>query len=99
MRERMTNDERMTKAECLISFCRETGRLQEDSPPRLRRGCGAQRHWGGASRCDPAADLAFPRPFEPPPPWPVAMAPLLIQGGEPSRRVSRQKLARKTKGV
>src|SRR5688572_4085037 len=22
----------------------------------------------------PATDLAFPRPFEPPPPWPVAMA-------------------------
>jgi len=26
----------------------------------------AQRHWGGASRCDPATDMAFPRPFEPP---------------------------------
>jgi len=38
---------------------------------------------GGASRCASAADLAFPRPFEPPLPWPVAMAPLLIQGGEP----------------
>ena len=24
----------------------------------------AQRHWGGASRCDPATDLAFPRPFD-----------------------------------
>ncbi len=46
----------------LASFCRETGRLQENSPPRLRRGCGAQRHWGGVSRCDPAPDLALPRP-------------------------------------
>src|SRR5882724_4713152 len=42
----------------LVSFCRETGRLQENSPPRLR-GCGEQRHWGGASRCDPATYLGF----------------------------------------
>src|SRR5207245_1849827 len=34
----------------------------------------AERHWGGASRCDPTTDLALLRPFEPPPPWPVAVA-------------------------
>jgi hypothetical protein len=27
---------------------------------------------GWWSRCDPSPDLAFLRPFEPPPPWPVA---------------------------
>jgi len=34
----------------------------------------AERHWGGGSRREPATDLAFPRPFEPPPPRPEAAA-------------------------
>ena len=65
---------RLIELSIIASFCRETERLQQNSPARLRRGCGAQRHWGGANRCDPATHLAFPRPFEPPPPWPVAVA-------------------------
>jgi len=51
-----------------------------------------QRHWGGASRCDPAIDLAFLRPFEPPRRGLEPRLPLLIQGGERYCRVSRQKL-------
>jgi len=47
----------------------------------------AERHWRGASRCDPATDLAFPRPFALHPPWPVASRYLR----EPYCRVSRQK--------
>ena len=34
----------------------------------------AQRHRGGASRCDPAPDVAFRDSFEPHRPWPVAPA-------------------------
>jgi hypothetical protein len=45
----------------------------------------AQRHWGGASRCDPATDLAFPQPFEPPRRGLSPRLPLLVQGGEPLR--------------
>jgi len=48
--------------------------VQKNSPPRLRRGCGAQRHRGGASCSNPATDSAFPCLFEPLPPWPVAAA-------------------------
>jgi hypothetical protein len=49
-------------------------KIAEELPPRLGRGCGAQCHWSGGTRRDPAIELASLRPFEPPPLWPVATA-------------------------
>ncbi len=77
----------------LASLCRETGGLQENSPPRLRRGCGAKRHRGGTSCRNSDTGLAFPELFEPP--RRGLWLPLLIQGGEFSCRVLRQKLAKR----
>lgn len=65
----------------LMSFCRETGRLHENSP-RLKRGCGAQGHGHGVSCCNRATGLVLPPPFKPPRhgPWP----PLLVLSKEGS---------------
>jgi hypothetical protein len=64
------------------------------SPPRLRRGCGAQRHWGGASRCDPATDLAFRDRSNHPAVAYGRGFPSLSKEGSSACRVSRQKLSR-----
>jgi hypothetical protein len=65
--------------------------------PRSDGGRGAtvvaERHWGAASRCDPATHLTgIPRPFEPPPPWPVATPILHLSPFPRGRRVLRQAL-------
>ncbi len=74
----------------LDSFCRKTAGFKENSPPRLRRECVAQRRGGGARFHNSDTGLAFPGLFEPPRrgQW----LPILIQGGEPNCRVLRQKL-------
>ena len=51
--------------DCLVSFCSETAGLHENSPPRLRRGSGAQRRRGGVSCRSTDTGLAFPGLFEP----------------------------------
>ncbi len=66
--------------------------MHENSPPRLRRGRGAQRRGGGGSCRHTDTGLAFPGWFKPPRRGLWLRLPLLIQGGEPSCRVSRQKL-------
>jgi hypothetical protein len=61
--------------------------------PLLRRGRGAQRRGGGGDCRNTDTGLAFPGLIEPPRRGLWLRLPLLIQGGEPSRGVSRQKLA------
>jgi len=54
----------------------------ENSPPQPRRGCGAQRHWGGVIAVVPllVQSLSFVRTTPTADLWP--RFPLLVQGGE-----------------